>query len=347
MQEKKKIGIVTVYNSYNYGSILQARSLYDYLKNYGEVYFINTHARNSVKLGIKEVLKALKSFKPHRLIFEIKRFYWFESLERKLPIISVAAANDICDTFVFGSDEIWNIARKQFSEYPIFGGEGLFGKKVAYGPTLNNTTPDDLQKGAWVKKLDEFIALSVRDQYSKKVLENILGKAIDVVVDPTMLSELQIEKCSACRDKYIAMYVSDNKFIKKKEIKDAIKGLAKEQSLKLVSLGLWSDWADYNFVDMINPPFYYYSAADYVITNTFHGTVFAILQKKKFVSFAEKNRKIIELLNMLSLGERLVHEDTNKEQLWNVLNKEIDYDKTFTLLSIHRNASRNYLKDSL
>lgn len=347
MNNKKKIGIVTVYNSYNYGSILQAMALYSFLQEYGEVYFLNTKARNDVVQGVKEVLRAVKYCKLQRVSFEIKRFRWFRNMKKNLPVINLEKANRICDTFVFGSDEIWNISRKQFSEFPIFWGKGVNGRKISYGPSINNTTKQDLQNKNWSQQLREFSAVSVRDLYSKKLLEEIAQKPIEVVVDPTMLLKLHIGNCSASDEPYIAMYISDNKFCDKQGAKSSIRMFANQKKLRLVSLGIWSDWADDNFVDLLNPPFYYYDAAQYVITNTFHGTVFAILQGKQFVSYAGKNQKIVELLSMLELSDRIVYDEMNAEQLDIALNKIIDYEKVNDLITRSREKSKEFLEKSL
>lgn len=347
MDKKRGIGIVTVYNSYNYGSILQAKALYTALNEYGDVYFVNTGARSITRQGIKEILRGIKTFNINRIRFESRRFAFFRNLRLEIPIISLEEAKATCGVFVFGSDEIWNVGRKQFSDFPIFWGDGLEGKKISYGPSINNTTEQELKKGQWKRLLASFDAISVRDLYSKNAIGKITDTPIEVVVDPTMLLECDFEPISAHKGRHIALYISDKKFSDKEKAIKLIKQFANNKKEVIVSLGLWTKWADENFVDSHIPPFNYYAGADYVITNTFHGTVFAILQQKQFVAFVGRNRKIVELLDMLNLNERIVNEEMNIEQFNNILDGQIDYMTVNNSLNRIRTQSRDYLRDSL
>ena len=341
---KSKIGIVTVYNSYNYGSILQAKALLQYINMFGTGVLVKTKARNSFKQGLKEIIRGIQSHNRKRINFEIKRFLFFRRLEKQLSIVSANKANKTCKMFVFGSDEIWNISRKCFRQFPIFWGDGLNGNKVAYAPSINNTTGEDLENGKWKLYLDQFDALSVRDNYSRNVLSKMTTLPISVVVDPTMLMKLDYGSFSPFDKGYVALYISDNKFDQPKSAIELISKFAKENSKKTVSLGLWSNWADSNYVDKKIPPFYYYRDADYVITNTFHGTVFAILFKKQFVSFASKNKKVYELMDSVGLAHRIVSEKMSFNDFDCVLKNQIDYSAVDSRISDMREYSGNYLK---
>lgn len=74
-----RIGIVTVYKSYNYGSLLQATALRNILSKYGEVYFLDIGQRKTLIPFLFRIRKTIKDNKkngniPKYLLFEIKEY---------------------------------------------------------------------------------------------------------------------------------------------------------------------------------------------------------------------------------------------------------------------------------
>ena len=84
----------------------------------------------------------------------------------------------------------------------------------------------------------------------------------------------------------------------------------------------------------------YYKAADYVITNTFHGNVFSILFNKKFISYGKEQKKVVDLLKEFGLSHRLLN---NEDSITEILSAEINYDKINATLAEKRQQSLNFL----
>lgn len=272
--------------------------------------------------------------------------YIYVFLNRYLGVfgdaVSSITAYDRYTTTYSMRGTVYDFAFDLFLNHPLFG--------VGFGNYKNYAIENAGLLGGvtqWKRLLASFDAISVRDLYSKNAIGKITDTPIEVVVDPTMLLECDFEPISAHKGRHIALYISDKKFSDKEKAIKLIKQFANNKKEVIVSLGLWTKWADENFVDSHIPPFNYYAGADYVITNTFHGTVFAILQQKQFVAFVGRNRKIVELLDMLNLNERIVNEEMNIEQFNNILDGQIDYMTVNNSLNRIRTQSRDYLRDSL
>ena len=90
--------------------------------------------------------------------------------------------------------------------------------------------------------------------------------------------------------------------------------------------------------------------AEYILTDSFHGTVFSILNHKKFVTFNRfmdnskdsRNSRIDSLCNILGLSERRY-----KTDIETTVNKEIDYEKVDVNVAKLRNTSKKYLSNAL
>ena len=117
---------------------------------------------------------------------------------------------------------------------------------------------------------------------------------------------------------------------------------ANNKAMKLVSVGQSTFWCDVDVETVTDNPFEYYVDAEYVITNTFHGTLFAIKYNKQFITFANNNRKIIELLDFFDLRERNINEGTDISK---VIDIPIDYDKVNEIIDNNILESKEYINE--
>ena len=114
---------------------------------------------------------------------------------------------------------------------------------------------------------------------------------------------------------------------------------------RLVSLGAWFDWCDECVIS--ENVFSYYLDADYVITNTFHGTAFAINLCKDFVCFTEKKRKVEELLADFELQNHRA-DDMSEYQIVDILRStSIDWNAIKERMASKRENSIQYLLDNI
>lgn len=337
------INIISVHASGNYGSFLQTYALSKVLNEHYPTFIVESGVRD-VKtvylMCLKNCLKGVMSFKFKYSAFYRRKLLSFHKNMGKLKRIPLKKTSGY---YVFGSDEIWNLERKEMREYPILWGTSLSSeKRIAYAPSLNGCPIDTLKKYGFCEEARNFNALSGRDSYSCRTLETISGKKVEKVLDPTLLisrDEYISNSKTISLNHYIAIYL----FHADDELKRFILDFKLKHNLLLISVGTWYDWCDECVVS--ENPFDYYINADFVITNTFHGTAFAINLEKNFVTFS-RSTKISELLDEFDLSDRDV-KGKNSSEISAVLESPIQYDKVRKLLVEKRELSRRYLFDSI
>ncbi|WP_308636706.1 polysaccharide pyruvyl transferase family protein [Paenibacillus silvisoli] len=344
------ICIVTVHNSLNYGSYFQAYALNKVISESGHsTCFLDTKARKPFKQTVFSVVKRLLKNKSSDAKFLITKYNHFR---RAANAFQICNNDDISikkqDVFVFGSDEIWNISRKEFEDFPIFFGIGMPKDSylVSYAPSINTTTLDALKnKSHFVEAINRFNNISVRDRHSKNVLSKLTSKSINIVLDPTFLLEKSFYRTLEvdCNEsKYILVYSYGHKMTQKRI--EQIKNFAKLKNLKLISVGNILDWCDYSIPASPFEFLSYINKADFILTDTFHGTVFSIIYNKAFVSFCDDNTKISEVLSQFNLQSRNCNSDSVLEA---VLDERIEYNEVNILIQKYVEDSMRYLSLSI
>lgn len=338
------VNIITVHASGNYGSFLQAYALSRVLSDRYPTFIVEAGVRNIYKtvyfMCIKNAIKGVFRGK-----FKYTKYYWekcvtFHHNMKRLNRIPLKRAKGC---FVFGSDEIWNLNRKEMRDYPILWGKSLNSQiRIAYAPSLNGCSIETLDKYDMSSEVRGFNALSARDSYSCSTLEKLTGRNVEKVLDPTLLiskDEYISNSKQIDMQHYIALYL----FHVSDELIDFLLEFKQKHNLLLLSIGNWYDWCDKCVVS--ENPFDYYINADFVITNTFHGTAFAINLEKQFVSFS-RSEKISELLNEFGLSDRDV-KGRNYYEIPKLLETPIQFDRVRKLLEEKRELSSKYLFDSI
>lgn len=344
-----KIAIITVFGTRNFGSFWQAKALGDALKEYGhEVYYFDTKARTKwsqfVKPTFERKIKSLLklNFKKYKFADEAKKIY-LKNL-KELNIFDSYEELKCMDKIVFGSDEIWNVRRKVNYEYPVLWGQGIDNNnKYSYAVSINDSNEEDLLGYNFDETLKSFQMISVRDVWSKNCIEKLTEKPVSLVVDPTLLwsKEYYLKKAiPPIKSGYVAIYMFD---ITKDEF-SVIKKFADSQKKRIVNVGSWDDQADENVISAV--PFNFFMGADYIFTNTFHGTIFSINYNRPFVVINRENKKKINsTLEQYGLEHRkMIKPDYDK--VYDILiNDKIDWNRVNSQIENNRNNSREYIAD--
>ncbi len=333
-----RIGIVTVYNSYNCGSFLQAYALYRFLSEKGhEVFFVErqTYKTNKLWYRFLRSIKNLVKGNIHEAKTIIQLYFLFKKIIRFFPIIEDTNSLDLIIT---GSDTVWNLDDAYFySNWKRYWGYDVKNKKITYAVSAGTTPKEEfLKKPEFKECINEFAGISVRDSHTYEIAKMLLedGRKPEMVVDPTMLVPREnyqdIEK--KCNERnFILVYYFGNML---KELAKEIKAFAEKENMKIITFG-----KDIPFEPGLMLG--YYRAADYVITNTFHGNIFSILYNKRFVSFGKEKKKVELLLQDFELGERLLDVGDNLEE---TLYRGIDYNRTNEIIRQKRRDSVKYLE---
>ena len=345
-----KVCIITMHWVRNCGAYMQAYALGEKIKQMGhEVVYLapnmNRRLRNTLKFckHLSQILLK-RDFK----YASMKIRFHTKALQDSRHFHQVHSVQDV-DRFVLGSDVIWQIRSphvfRLFDRYLglLFPGEKVF----SYAPSTNDTPLEYFQKdGRLETALKRMHGISVRDENTLNVVQHFTNRPVELVCDPVLLHEPEFYRSieRPCKHKdFILVYGFDPDFPGKERIQE-IRQFAKKQGKTLISFGLNRKWCDislrYDFLSMSA----YFDRADYVVTNTFHGTVFSILYHKSFVQLAQDKPKVKCLLDQFDL---LDHALMPQEHVETVLSREIDHSKLQSRLDALRSRSIEYLHNNL
>lgn len=345
------ICIVTVYNSINSGSYWQAMALKSYLENMGHnVYFLERRVTVTSSASrifqMSSIFKKLLTGNFSAVKIQRRMYREFQHLSSNFNTISLEEiSKNKIDCVILGSDTIWNLDSKYFShEYLKFWGAVFPNTPVfSYAGSVANTSVDTLLK---YKDLPEVVSswtdISVRDAYSKELLNTIVPKKrIEIVGDPTLLlnnrdyGRLSVNR--KMKPNFIFLYL----FSKLTDSQIAeLQRFAREKDLKIVSGVKYENYADRSIVNAPQSFLRYMLDAAYIVTDTFHGTIFSINFEKQFVSLDRNKKKVDQFLADVKLQDRLLPSDS---LLIPTLNKRIDYGEASKIVEKLRIKSREFL----
>ncbi|MDO4841099.1 MAG: Coenzyme F420 hydrogenase/dehydrogenase, beta subunit C-terminal domain [Phoenicibacter congonensis] len=299
----KKIGVITPYDSNNYGAYLQAFSTKCILERHGaDVAFLKFRGNEQRKklfcrsLPTKRELlhpmriRANKAFAQRKYEVFSKAWERFSTLD-KVPFIQR-------DAFVLSSDEIWNVHHAVFQDNAVFFGYGLQGA-ISYAASVGKSTADDIKAcPKSCKGMTSLARVLVRDEASADAVETITGARPEIVLDPTLL--LDWGDCALPAElpaePYVLVYAYSERDLPIQQICE----FAKERGLKLVSVGFNLPFCDECLLPV---PLEFYSLmreAEYVVTTTFHGSIFAMLSHSRFLTFptSQKTGHLLKVFGM-------------------------------------------------
>lgn len=382
-----KIGILTLPVYYNYGGILQAFALQTYLTRRGhEVWLIDRRKKApgrllcclvSAKRMVKKYLfrqmvgpviysHEREAAQPLRLIATHTMPFIARYLQPRTPVITrekemKRLAKAGFDAFIVGSDQVW---RPDYSPYltDYFLGflPGTFkGRRIAYAASFG--------VGQWLlgekptrrlaALLQRFDAVSVREASGIDLCKQYFGTAAVQVLDPTLLltaadylalmpvagEPAAVLSTQSAASRRLWIYVLDLT-ADKRAVVDRLAAELDLEPVYLQSAVLKKGIVAAPVTDWLAG----LRDADFVFTDSFHGTVFSILFHKPFLVYANRRRgtaRFSSLLNMFSLQNRLIHDggeltDGNYRSPidWAAVDRQLDY---------KRDDARTFLSEAL
>lgn len=364
----KKISILTFHFTDNPGSALQAYALKSVIEKMGvQCDILNYMKRGWKKSSYGNYLPYFKAkFKglgvvPWVLFIPIlkMRLLKFKSFQRKYQKVtgkSISSAEQLLrlntqyDYFIVGSDQIWNRNNVKVDDTYFLNFVSDNTKKIAYAPSfgVSQLTVDESTHNA--ELLAQFNHLSVRELQGQAIIRDICGVTVPVVLDPTLLIQVDEWKNIAHIPKvkdYILVYLrkispSAARFVKI---------LSEKTGLAVVQVTGIRKRADNGLcVHSPNPQEWlglFYNAK-YIITNSFHGVAFSINFNKQFYvepirgSQEENNSRIYSILEQFDLQNRIIDENVDFSHI-----SEIDYKTVNQKLDEKRDYSISYLKNAL
>lgn len=377
-----KIGILTLPLHNNYGGILQAYALQKVLKDMGhEVWTVDLPFRKTpiyikilsiikrilIKyvLGKKTVVRTWPTKKEEQIISQNTRKFINDYIKSTEPIF-VGKIHELnkynFDAYIVGSDQVW---RPKYSPHlPYFFLSFLINddviKRIAYAASFGTEEWELNKKETEIAKdnISKFNSISVREESGVILCKDHLNVKAELVLDPTLLLTKedyinQFNLSEDNNDNEMLIYVLD----KTKFKTECIKAISKH-----LKLNTFATTPKYKFGEvsakklhiMIFPPvtewIQGFKSAQFVITDSFHGTVFSIIFNKPFLVIGNESRglsRFKSLLKIFNLEDRLISEKTGLNTIMQLSKKEIDFNEVNKTLQMWRKKSFNYLVNNL
>lgn len=356
---KKNIGIITFHRAHNYGAFLQVYALQNQVKrlnndcvviNYNDKNIMKSYklfkiSKNPIKF-MKLFLASLKNYKRNKKRYDNFNNCINENLNLTIPYNSfdkLEKEYPKLDCYITGSDQVWNsnITKGLQDSYTLnFGEQKTI--RISYAASIGNSTLTNDEIEQYRTKISKLNYVSVREEDAKNMLETIIDKQIEVVLDPTLLNTKQEweniinkENVNCENEKYILAYVVE----KDEEYVKIVNYLSQKTGLRVIHFAredngienvIRSAYTDnpFEFVNLIKN-------AEYVVCTSFHATVFSIIFNKKFfvVPHKKTGSRVTNLLDKMRIENRIVYTldefkniDYNLDTNWNnvekILNKE-------------------------
>lgn len=352
-----KLGILSMQRVINYGSYLQAYALHNILTKLGhECRFIDIRPGEMLEINKSTAIIHRKIWKfpikkVQKLLFAHKRESKFKNLFWPVLGIDRPAREDDVDCIVVGSDEVFNCLQP---DCPWGVSLQLYGDTIvptfSYAASFGHTSYEQIKQcgveDSVRRALSKMTYISVRDNASSRSIEQLLGTKPEKHIDPVLLYDWD-EKYELKHEyeNYIFIYAYDNRICDLQEIK-AIKAFAKKYKKKIISFGMFQRWADKNVLCSPFELIQYFREADYVITDTFHGSVLSIKTNRPFATIIrETNRnKITDLLSTFSLTDRIVN---NIDDLESILAQDIKFSCVNQIIHEKKEEAFVYLSNAI
>lgn len=381
----EKVGLCVRYDCNNYGSMLQILATQKAIEDCGCTYEHIRYDKKTLFFMIKNLNRLFNPYfirgklmgiqkkkglalNPEVNEGNIARLELFEQYRKMYikpysPIYKgysklVKEASNYSAIMV-GSDQLWTPAGLQSKFYNLlFVPDNI--KKISFATSFGvNEIPLNQikQTREYLNRIDY---LSVREVSGAHIIKELTGKTVLVAVDPTLLYTREewmkiFPFKKEYEDKYIFAYFLGTEIGHRK----IVEKFAKEKKLKIVTCPAMDEYVQYDLsfgdsrkykvgpVEFLN----LIRGAEYIFTDSFHGTIFSIVNHKCFLTFNRysdsirkgKNSRIESLFYLLGLEER----HYNPEKFSVVMNKDIDYFSVEEKLRLLRKDTWDFLKNAL
>ena len=371
-----KIAKLTWLHNGNYGSVLQALALQQFLrnKNYSVVdldYFPSSKTRlinwalsgNSPKLFVEKFEIFLKHRgSKYKLEFH-NRLMKFDNFKKKYMKIEAPCTNSKqlfnvskkYDLFICGSDQIWSPALLN----PVFYFSFLPANKIkiAYSPSFGVTNVNNRKKKLIASYLKEIDYISVRENQGKSLVKKLIGIDVPVLIDPTLLLSCDewakfMSSTLEKKGKYIFCYMlTENKMYINK-----IKEFSKRKNMDVIIVPTEKGPFNTGFKELIDigPDEWLslISNSSYVFTDSFHGCIFSLIFHKKFVLFKRfsdkkknsENSRIYTLAKKFGFDSMII-DSLNLNDIYHL--KSLDYKKIDLKIKEEAKIAENWLLSAI
>lgn len=380
-----KIAIVSCFWVKNYGSVLQAYATQYQLQKMG--FNVETINYSDTYVGIDKILFQIKRFQLDPFMLgRIRRILNKKKInpeiatkiaQRHKALTNFVSKHIILtpkfydkrkltgivnnyNSFVVGSDQLW-LPYNVLVDYYTLNFVPQNVNKVAYATSFGVKEIPKVLIKKYQRFLNRFNYISVRETAGAKLVKELIGREVPVVCDPTLMLTVSDWLCiqkkeQIAKGEYIFCYFLGNN----PEHREFAKKLKKETGLKIISLLHLDEYIAYDesyadespydidpgdFLNLIRN-------ATYILTDSFHGTIFSILHHKTFFVFnrykgdgkKSTNSRIDSILHLTRLNNRRL---TGNEKVSDCLSLNLNFDVADREIEKLRSKTTDYLIQSL
>lgn len=345
----KKIATITFHWATNYGAVLQAYALQKYLENSGYEAEIIDYVPFRIKLlsNITWIRhKKISEFKREKLIRKFRNAELNLSKKRYRSCKDLKSGDFEYDCIISGSDQIWNKnftlnldGKPNLSYFLDFIDKGTV--KLAYAVSFGATFMPDEYYDCVKNFVNNFQAISVREQTAIPIIEK-MGRKAEVVCDPTLLLarvdyEKLIEKKFYQSGKVFCYILHDNQNIAQRIARE-VKIIYEEND------------EDLGKNDDIYAWLYKIKNSEIVITNSFHGTMFALIFNTPFIVVPvegfDMNDRIKTILDVVHLEKRFIS-SVEADVLRSLCSETIDWEQVNQLMEQYSRLGKEFLLSNI
>ena len=368
----KKIGIITFHRANNYGAVLQAYALMLACREFGDAViidyddtYINSEYNTIRPLRKKQFIKSLiktamdcfcfRKRSKRRKAFDNFRNKYLATTKRIDDMNSLKIEAKEFDYVITGSDQVWSpVITDGISDIYFMSFASGNTKKISYAPSVGNAKQLKPFEEKVKELLSDYVAISVRESDAQEYISNLLKKDVEQVVDPVLLieketwKELLKDNDKKTDEKYIFAYSVSyspecTKIANHLSTKEGMPIIHAEQIKKTYRNTLRTIVTEgpIGFINAIKN-------AEYVVTSSFHATVFSIIFHKKLIVIPHRKTgiRVVNLLSRCGIADRVYYtleefiERNNyaNSPAWTLVDKRID---------AMRKQSKIWLKSSL
>lgn len=363
----KRCGIITIHKVPNYGATFQAFALQQFISSLNKVdveiidYRMNektacNKGRNRFRSKVCGILKNIPLYLSKKK--KDKRFTDFWAKYYNLSPLSYNGDKEIFanppyyDVYIAGSDQLFNLELTNNSK--AFYLQFSEGKKIAYSTSFGMKGIQDTFLPIMKNAFPSFSSISVREKSASDYIKKEMGLACQTTVDPVLL--LNKDEWGAYSHKvrlpgkYIFVYImSDND-----NINPTIQWVERETGLPVVAIKTFDNNPHVNahFVEDAGPSEFLYiiGHAEFVITNSYHGSLLSIINRKSLCILEEKafinDQRYKEVLNKAGMAGKIIPYKTD----WKVFDFNdyvIDGTKAYERLYDWIKDSKNFIINNI
>lgn len=312
-----RIGIMTFHRAHNYGAMLQTYAIKTALEDLGADVSVIDYAPDYIDKQY-QYFKPVKNLKANilkavNLFSNVSKNNKFNAFKNTYFNLVPFHTKETFDVIIYGSDQIWNPNISNGFDGVYFGVHDIHTlKNVAYAASIGKSSLNKRELSDITELLKNFSEISLREESAEKILRDCYDGNIEIVLDPTLLlSSIMWDKIAMLpevTEPYILVYEvnKDPNTITAANKLSTISGFPiyeiSYQKTKLCNKHrVFTGVGPEEFIGLIKN-------AEYVVTNSFHGTAFSLIYRKNFYTVAHYayGSRMVDLLNKIGLGNRII-----------------------------------------